>query len=59
MSNALDILKTALSAHLELRREYERLWFGENRPYALSWTLDSFDNSAKVYRDVIEHYGSL
>lgn len=58
LSNAFDILKIALSTHLKLRREYERLWFGENRPYALSWTLDRFDNSAKVYRDVIELYGN-
>lgn len=57
LSNALDILKIALSKHLELRREYERLWFGENRPYALSWTLDRFDNATKEYKNVIEHYG--
>jgi hypothetical protein len=59
LNNALDILKTALSKHLELKGEYERLWFGENRPYALSWVLDRFDNTTNVTRGQIIDSTSL
>jgi hypothetical protein len=52
LEDALAAVRASMESNRAITDEYTRLWQLENRPYALDWTTDRFDDQYDALADV-------